>query len=453
MRTIRIKAQGTWRPIVSACALLTIATSTAYSRSWYIKPDGTGDAPTIQAGVDASSDGDIVLVAAGSYSATTTVNIDGTPTIVCIAVGKNIKLLSESGPQNTTISSATAKIGIYVHDVGPSTEISGFRIQTTFEPYFCTDSANMAGPLPPFLDRGIGCRNASPVIKNNQIIGNGAGIELLGSSATVTENVIMQAADGLACLDGSDALISENTIHDCAVLVVSRASSPTISNNELFDGCVGISTTGGGSLIIRENFIHDVSEGVGCGSASITLENNRISDAGTSISLVGSVGTSLIAGNLLIHQAYAAINLSDNSHATISIEENTIDGTGLTAIFCQAASSPNIRRNIITRSTWGIRCVLSSFPVMECNDVVTYQARYIGDCTDQTGLNGNISVDPQFCGLTGSGNYGLQGDSPCAPGNHPDGYDCGRIGARDVACGAVATKPVTWGQIKAIYRR
>ena len=35
------------------------------ARTWYITPDGTGDAPTIQAGIDSASTGDIVELADG----------------------------------------------------------------------------------------------------------------------------------------------------------------------------------------------------------------------------------------------------------------------------------------------------------------------------------------------------------------------------------------------------
>jgi hypothetical protein len=62
-----------------------------------------------------------------------------------------------------------------------------------------------------------------------------------------------------------------------------------------------------------------------------------------------------------------------------------------------------------------------------------------------------FSADPQFCGIPGSGNFYLQSDSPCVPGNHPDGSACGLIGALPVLCGSVKTEARTWGSIKALY--
>ncbi|MFB3907751.1 MAG: hypothetical protein ACE15D_05030 [Candidatus Eisenbacteria bacterium] len=54
-------------------------------------------------------------------------------------------------------------------------------------------------------------------------------------------------------------------------------------------------------------------------------------------------------------------------------------------------------------------------------------------------LGGNFSADPLFCDAP-NGDYTLDWASPCLPGNHPDGVDCGLIGALDAACG---TPPVT----------
>ena len=65
----------------------------------------------------------------------------------------------------------------------------------------------------------------------------------------------------------------------------------------------------------------------------------------------------------------------------------------------------------------------------------------------------NFSLDPQFCGTYENGNLYLQSDSPCAPGNSPQGSQCDLIGALPVGCGAAATKKITWGALKNIYKR
>jgi hypothetical protein len=61
----------------------------------------------------------------------------------------------------------------------------------------------------------------------------------------------------------------------------------------------------------------------------------------------------------------------------------------------------------------------------------------------------NFTADPLFCSES---SYYLRHDSPCAPGNHPDGANCGLIGPLPVACGPVHIEAKTWGAVKAIYR-
>ncbi|MCK4774354.1 MAG: hypothetical protein KAT30_06195, partial [Candidatus Krumholzibacteria bacterium] len=77
-------------------ALLSLSISITFSKTWYIKPDGSGDAPTIQAGVDSSAAGDTVLVAEGTYSDHTEVLVRGILTQVNVYIYKNIKLIAHS---------------------------------------------------------------------------------------------------------------------------------------------------------------------------------------------------------------------------------------------------------------------------------------------------------------------------------------------------------------------
>jgi predicted outer membrane repeat protein len=78
---------------------------------------------------------------------------------------------------------------------------------------------------------------------------------------------------------------------------------------------------------------------------------------------------------------------------------------------------------------------------------------WVGCVADWFGVHGNFSEDPKFCD-TQTGNFEVETCSPCLPGNHPDGYDCGvQVGAflSGCECGA-ATEPTTWSSIKAMYR-
>ena len=60
---------ATTSSIASTLAIVVLAlctlTTTTSAREWYIKVDGTGDQPTIQAAIDVAEAGDVILVAAG----------------------------------------------------------------------------------------------------------------------------------------------------------------------------------------------------------------------------------------------------------------------------------------------------------------------------------------------------------------------------------------------------
>ena len=87
---------------------------------------------------------------------------------------------------------------------------------------------------------------------------------------------------------------------------------------------------------------------------------------------------------------------------------------------------------------------------LQCNDSWGNPGGNWVGMPDPTGVDGNISADPLFCDA-GDGDLGLAADSPCLPGHHPYGYDCGVIGAYGQECGTstgVAEIPATrstWG--------
>lgn len=67
---------------------------------------------------------------------------------------------------------------------------------------------------------------------------------------------------------------------------------------------------------------------------------------------------------------------------------------------------------------------------------------------DPTGQDGNISVDPAFCGRAGAGAYTIASSSPCAPANNKCGI---LIGAGAVGCEGTAVEPTSWGHIKSLF--
>jgi parallel beta-helix repeat protein len=97
--------------------LLSLLPSQISSRTWYVRPDGFGDATSIQAAVDSSSAGDSVVVAAGTYAES-------------ILMVEGIVLVSEEGAHCTRIvpdPQETPLFAIKGSNLGSHrTEIKGF---------------------------------------------------------------------------------------------------------------------------------------------------------------------------------------------------------------------------------------------------------------------------------------------------------------------------------------
>ncbi|MCU0639343.1 MAG: right-handed parallel beta-helix repeat-containing protein [Candidatus Krumholzibacteria bacterium] len=173
-------------------------------------------------------------------------------------------------------------------------------------------------------------------------------------------------------------------------------------------------------------------------------------NAGSGIDIRQSSSTINILSNI-IHSNGRGIT-SDESNG-IYIIGNTIsghggvDGAGISIVDCNPI--PNIiQNNIIVDNTYMLYNT-SLLMLFEYNDVYNNlhnQAAYVG-------IGGNFSLDPQFCSAVprSDGNFFLQSDSPCAPGNHPLGLSCGLIGARGVDCGTTSAESSSWGRLKSLH--
>jgi hypothetical protein len=430
-----------------------VATAPAAARTWYVKADGTGDAPTIQAAIDSATNGDVVLVAPGTYDDTTHVQVGDSLEVVNVHLYKNIKLRAEGDPTNTTIGWSESDIAIYVSGVDSTAEIRGFRISVRFDPYFCLDGA--ASPAQPDFPIGIRCDDAAVVIRDNELIDHGFCIYARRSTLRIENNRFQRVLSGIECFEGSDAEILTNHFEQCGTGIICNHSAPEIVDNVFVNGCYAVWCTTNGSAHIARNLITGMrTRAISVGEAAPLIEENDFRGNTRGIYLSSLSQAPIVKNNVIYDTGAMAIHLSDNPSAII--ENNTIDlvhNGVLGAIGCQRGSNPVIRSNIITRTITGMLCLLSSNPTFECNNLFDVQSPWTGDCPDQTGINGNISIDPQFCGAPDSGNYLLQADSPCAPGNHPDGYNCGQIGAKGVGCTNTPVSTATWGSLKALFRK
>jgi hypothetical protein len=149
------------------------------------------DHEKIQSAVLEAAPGDTVLVAPGRY-------------VELVRMSPGVVLLSEEGPDSTTIAgadlaeSALDERVIEVLEGDRSTVIEGFTVEPT-----------------ELLGAGFYVENASPVIRGNVIRGFGWGIHLRSSES---------------------ALIEDNVIRDCVAFgLLAFASSPEVYGNEFAD--------------------------------------------------------------------------------------------------------------------------------------------------------------------------------------------------------------------------
>jgi len=196
------------------------------------------------------------------------------------------------------------------------------------------------------------------------------------------------------------------------------------------------------------------------------------SGGGFAVNVLNASG--VISNNVFSENRFYAICVSGTSNITI---ENNLFYSNVGGIYFNSTESLIVRYNTIVDSRRGINIqnsschatvsnniivnnsnigIYSDAPpenvTFECNDVWNNASgNYGGLLTDQTGINGNISEDPLFCGIPGSGNYYLQSGSPCAESNVPGICSDLRIGAYPVYCD-VGTEETSWGKIKSLYK-
>ena len=333
------------------------------------------DQPTIQAGINIASWDDTVLVAQGTY-------------FESLIIPRRMALISESGPDVTTIDASAQAPVIIVEIPAERTTIAGFRIKNGFG-----SSGAHAGGIHVDVDHGVGGRAVirNNVVEHNRSIGWVGGIFAVRAS-TVEDNVIQfnnrSAGKATSALEAS-GIVRRNVIRH---------------NGDLGD--------------LNIVHVHDSDTGPS------TVEHNVIVDNASPVIHVLSMNGS--AGTVVRHNTIA--NNGCGGFATVGI-----DGTG----------DFEFTHNIVSHICEGLGCDFRGGGVqnVSCNNSHgIFGESYSGDCADDQGINGNISEPPLFCDPT-LGDYRLQSSSPCAPANSPPG--CGLIGALPVceATGIEATAP------------
>ena len=228
-----------------------------------VDDDGPADFNNIQAAIDASSYGDTVQVAAGMY-------------VENITLKNGVELIG-AGAENTIIDGNSNGSVVYSNNCDSNTILDGFTI---------TNGKKFDGG-------GICCKDSSPTIRNNIIIGNfaplhgdisgfGGGIYCVDSSSVITGNVICNNSakgrgGGICAIDStlglSDNLIAENEALSVWGIfsypgtgggISCELSSIEMTNNTITSNCAY-------DLFLPE--APGEGGGIDCGTSTLTLVN------------------------------------------------------------------------------------------------------------------------------------------------------------------------------------
>ncbi len=282
----------------------------------------------------------------------------------------------------------------------------------------------------------------------------GGGIRIIGSSPTIRgcriENCTFSS--GTPCGMGINIVYEASPIiEDCIITSCSGASSygggigifqasPTIRDCSI-TGNTGGSVGGGmylqsayGATIERCSFISNSANfGGGVRVTSVVLTDCLIV---LNTALPGGHGGGVLAsgGGLL--------------NCTVAYNQGAGNGSGIFVKY----GTPSITNCLVAfnENGPGIEAYrVEDFPTITCCDVYGHtDGNY--DCVnlpDQTGVGGNISVDPLFCEEPHDV-YFVDAASPCLAANN----DCGVLmGVNGEGCDS-PVKNTTWGVLKAMYR-
>lgn len=205
------------KSILTIVAVL-MAAGGLQAKTWNVNPQGTGDAPTIQAAVDSAQSGDVVVIAAGTYHE---VNI--------LVEGKNI-VISESGRvyllapvqgtgtgitfRNVSASGSLTSLSFSGYHTGISIENSS--VSVTFVTVkqciegvvvaFGAGTSTLLGGLVDSCATGVDVQGATAMVQNWTIVFCTTGIKLTGGTTTVTRNIVSGCDVGVDCAGAPGAL-------------------------------------------------------------------------------------------------------------------------------------------------------------------------------------------------------------------------------------------------------
>ncbi|MEE8573257.1 MAG: right-handed parallel beta-helix repeat-containing protein [Gemmatimonadota bacterium] len=401
--------------------------------------------PTIQAGIDAASAGDTVLVACGTYYEHD------------IEMKSGVYLTSETGQADCVKVDAKQQGRVFYCDhVDSLASVVGFTITGGFA----------TGPYPGNCGGGMSCFYSSPTLTDCTFEGNQAyrgGAMVCDSSSPTLTGCTFSGNQANANGGGMCWVFSCPTLTDCTfsgnVTTGPFGTGGAISSS-FFDPTSTAATLT--ACTFSGNHAGYEGGGMACRSSCPTLtacvfsKNHAGYDGGGMI--CGSSYPTLTACTFWRNEAGSAGGGMACSSSAPTLMGCTFSGNQADyrggGVCCSYSSSPDFTNCIIAFSQRGeaVCCGegAASTPTLSCCDLYgNVGGDWVGCIADQNGANDNFSEDPLFCGEDNPDEpLTLHSDSPCAGENNPA---CGLVGAWGVGCES-PVEMTSWGAIKAMFR-
>ena len=369
---------------------------------------------TIQAAIDSADDGDVILVADGTYTGA------GNKELTWDGTEKHITVKSENGPENCIIDlEDSGRAFTFVSGLGDNSiwitaadVIDGFTIRNG-------NTNDYGGAIYCYY----GYENdVSPTIRNcvfeNNTSNYGGAICIDGGSSLITNCVFdsNSANYGGAIYLGSAGGDTEPLIQQC-----------TFTGNS-----ADLHWNGQGGAI----YLTNVSTNEDCRINNNTFDGNSAPNGGA---IYFSTSSPEVNGNLFVNNTSStngsALYIGNYDGPTIS-NCTIANNTGPEAVYCYGFNG-TVEPVFINTIIWDSDSSFGFQDTSQANPIISYCNLESGFPTTGTDGGGNISIDPLFCNPD-SGDYTLAENSSCVAA----GANGSNVGAFGVGCGSIHIGPL-----------